>query len=185
MSIQLWIISGKKRSGKDTVANIIKSYYEYEMGVDVLSIAFADRLKIMTVKILNKFNYRATMKMCWSNRKDNIYFGGRSLRQWLQFIGTDIIRENLGDDVWCRCVDKEILEIAPDVCIISDARFENEVKYFKENKNYNCHSIKIIRDHNANDTHISETNDIVCDSVIKNNRSLATLKRRVLRIIRH
>ena len=178
----LWIISGKKRSGKDTVANMIKSYYENTHNKDVLCIAFADRLKIITVKILKKFGYtNANLKMCWSRHKDNIYFGGISLRQWLQFIGTDIIRDNLGEDVWCKCVDNEIKKLNPDVCIISDARFENEVKYFTEK--YNCHSVKIVHNTDKVDIHKSENNDFPCTHTIQNNRSLASLKRKVMRML--
>jgi len=68
---------------------------------------------------------------------EDISFGGKpfSIRWFLQFLGTDVMRKHLSDEIWVDVVLKKVvadLEADPDTNIcISDCRFENEVKHFR------------------------------------------------------
>ena len=114
-------------NGKDFIAKEIKSQLE-QNGNKVLITHFADLLKYICKSFFN-----------WNGKKDN---EGRAL---LQYVGTDIIREN-NPNYWVKFL-VGILEMFYnewDYVLIPDCRFPNEVDIFKE-KDFNVTSLKITR----------------------------------------
>lgn len=114
-------------NGKDFIAKEIKSQLE-QNGNKVLITHFADLLKYICKSFFD-----------WNGKKDD---EGRTL---LQYVGTDIIREN-NPNYWVNFLI-EILDMFKnewDYVLIPDCRFPNEVDIFKE-KDFNVTSLKITR----------------------------------------
>lgn len=115
-------IAGKMLSGKDTIANIIKSIHpEYNI------IHFADGLK-STVSDLCGLNWydvnTQTGKKEFVSWLDNI-----TVRELLQNFGT-AIRKGVHPDFWVRVTMQDIQGM--DDVIIPDVRFPNEKKAIED-----------------------------------------------------
>ncbi len=109
--MHIFLISGKARNGKDSVADIMMKKLDGKS----TKIAMADYLK-----------YIAKRHYGWSGEKDE---DGRSL---IQYLGTERIREELNWDTFHVervCQDIKIIENRFDYVFIPDVRFRNEVYY--------------------------------------------------------
>lgn len=119
---KIFLIAGEARSGKDTVLQIIKEYYE-EKEKSVVKLGFADYIKNYAKKITN-----------WDGKDET------KPRDLLQIIGTDIVRNQINKDFFINriCEDIMVYKYFFDVIIISGARFPNELdvpkKVFKNVK---------------------------------------------------
>lgn len=141
---QIFILSGKARSGKETVSEIIKNYY-YDK--DVVTISFASTLKEYAKKISG-----------WDGSEDN------KPRELLQQLGVSLIKEKIDDKLLIKRVleDIEVYSYFFDVIIITDARLIDEIESVK-NKYPSDKVIRIIRDSYENNltnnqkNHITET----------------------------
>jgi len=158
-------ISGKKGRGKDTVAAMIqKSRPQYQIR------KFSGRLKEI-VSILTGVDVSLFESEEVKSRRVP-QFGGRfTLRQLLQFIGTDLLRTQLHQDVW---VDSLMMEYSSNQkWLISDVRFPNEAEAIKALGGL---VIRVDRD-GPHDPHPSETalDEYDFDCVIDNNGSLKDL----------
>lgn len=105
-------LTGHKRSGKDSIADVL-ALWGYER------MAFADPLKSIASAI------------GWDGSKDETprYCGHCGIargRNLLQLLGTEGLRENLWSDVWIDAMEKR-LTVAQDV-VITDIRFPNEAE---------------------------------------------------------
>lgn len=138
-------ISAKAQHGKDTVAGILKELMESD-GNSVLIAHYADLLKYICKTFFN-----------WDGKKDN---AGRTI---LQYVGTDIIREQ-NPDYWVSFLSDflKMFYTEWDYVIIPDSRFPNEIEYLIEN-GWDIFSVRVNRtDFESNLTeeqknHISET----------------------------
>ena len=105
-----------------------------------------------------------------------------TVREILQFVGTDLFRTQLDPDIWVRSVFNQ--QYGPnDVVIIADCRFPNEAAFAKEHGLL----IKVERNKEQKDTHISETaldtyQDY--DAIVDNNGDLAGLRANLEDILR-
>ena len=167
-------ITGKKFNGKDTVSDYIVSKYKFT------KIAYAEPLKEVC---RNLFNFNDDQ--LYGNKKEDIDpFWNITPRHAFQFIGTDMIRNNanklisgINNNFWVKCLEKRILDLNSrgiKNIIISDIRFINEADIVKH---LNGKIIKVCRNIDNNDTHISELeiNNINEDILIENNGSLEEL----------
>lgn len=104
------------------------------------------------------------------------------LRNLMQYFGTDIIRNNLGDDVWIyACLKRINVNILRGYrFIITDVRFPNEAKAIKDN---NGILIKVVRNNEIDNNHESEKIDFDADITIINNGSLENLFNNIKEII--
>lgn len=120
------LISGKAQSAKDTSAFMMKELLEKQQK-KVLIIHYADNLKLFAK------NYFG-----WSGQKDQ---EGRELLQWL---GTDVVRNNY-KDTWVDMIVALLKGIKTlyDYVIIPDVRFPNEVD--KMCDNFDCVTVRVIR----------------------------------------
>ena len=122
-------ISGKARHGKDTFADMLKSNLVNE-GNKVAIFHYADLLKMICT---NYFD--------WDGNKDE---NGRHL---LQYVGTDIVRAK-NPDFWIIMANSIITTVLSDFdyIIIPDARFENEIDFWRElYPAHFCMAIRVIR----------------------------------------
>lgn len=158
-------ISGKAESGKDTVATMMKEYFESK-GKKIFIIHYADLLKFICKQYFS-----------WNGEKDE---AGRSL---LQHIGTDVFRKR-DKGFWVNHVISilKIIQNGIDYALIPDCRFMNEIT--QPSLLFKTHTIYVDRfGHRSSlsqrqQNHESETalENFEFDICIDNNRGLEELK---------
>lgn len=161
-------ISGKKQSGKDTVAMMIRDILHPRK---VARIGFADDLKFEVSRACGT-------TIAWvDEHKDE-------LRLLLQAWGTDFRRNLCDEDYW---VKKMLMKIQPilstvHTVIIPDVRFKNEADMVH---NLNGYLLRIDRPIDSKDVHVSETelDHFIFPNVIVNNGSLENLKSEVTKFL--
>ena len=112
------LISAKAKHGKDTVAELTKSYLESK-GERVLICHYADLLKYICKTFFN-----------WDGNKDD---KGRTI---LQHVGTDIIRvKNHAPNYWVGFIADLLWMFYDewDYVLIPDTRFDNELEVMIDN----------------------------------------------------
>jgi hypothetical protein len=199
-------ISGKIGSGKDTVAAMIQELYpQYEVK------KFAGKLKdiasILTGIPVEKFEDQEFKKTDlgkeWSYvYPDEYYDDGESVmvcmsvRQLLQKLGTDALRDNLHENVWVNALMADYVEKPVNVLegegyrledtlpnwIITDTRFPNEAKIIEEKGGI---LLRVERSTCNLGTHPSETalDDFPFEHVIFNNGSMDDLRNEVKKFL--
>ena len=142
MNKKVFLISGKARSGKHTVANIIKDYYERQGKKCAITI-YAKYIKQYAIDYFN-----------WDGKEES------KPRELLQKLGTDIIKDKLGmKDFQVRRMieDIKVLQNFFDIIIVPDTRFIEEIEDIKETF-ANVYSIRINRHNYDNGLTIEEKN---------------------------
>jgi hypothetical protein len=127
----LIVISGKARSGKDTASFILQKVLEKHFNVVYYTRAYADDLKEMLMRDLN-----LTYEQVYGDLKeepdlrypkeDGTFW---TPREFLQYFGTDVYRK-IDPLFWVKKLQKYV-ENNGSNCIITDARFVNEVDWVK------------------------------------------------------
>lgn len=173
--MKIYVISGKARHGKDTVASFIKEIYE-KKNLKVINLSYGSYIKMYAKEISN-----------WNGEEET------KPRELLQQLGTEVIREKIDKDFFVKriCDDIRVYSYYFDVITISDARFINEVtwpkKYFD-----NVINIRVIRDNydsvlsskqqkHLTETALDEYNDY--DFVIHNDSNLEDLNKKVINLV--
>lgn len=107
------------------------------------------------------------------------------LRTILQYIGTEIGRRRLWDDIWVDITLRKISDIILKYkwCIIPDVRFKNEHNGIKKYSAHKTYTIRIERNE-IKAEHSSEMMDFDCDVIINNNSTKISLFYKVLTIIK-
>ena len=171
--MKIIMISGKARSGKDTLA-------------DFLFKEFEEKEKPCRVQISQYIKYYAQKYFGWDGEEES------KPRDLLNYLGTEIIRNKINPDFHINRLieDIEVLSYFYDVFIISDVRFPEEIKKVKE-KYDNVITIRINRDSNElnsnqksniTETALDEYEDY--DYFIDNNKTLEALKEKALSIFK-
>lgn len=132
-------ITGKKGSGKDTVADFIVKNFP-----TAVKIAFADELKHM---LLN--NGICDYESLWGRKT---HFS----RKIMQFLGTEVVRK-IKPNYWIEVMEEKInflySEVPKSIIVIPDVRFLNEAKFVKAHNGY---IIRVNRKIDIVDNHASE-----------------------------
>lgn len=143
-NVKIYILSGKARSGKDSVANKLINIYENN-NKKAIKLAYASYLKIYAKNILN-----------WNGDDNN------KPREFLQQIGVELIKNNINPKMLINRLleDIEVYSYFYDIIIISDARFREEIEEVKAK--YNDVTVIHIKGNNNDLTeeqknHITET----------------------------
>lgn len=119
--------TGRARSGKDFSAHILRDLYGYRR------LAFGDMLKkcmrdLNPIVTLDGERYAEVVDRLGDHESKNI----PEVRRLLQAFGTEVVRNNLGDNMWVEVVEQQIRRAwAADenaLFTITDVRFPNEVK---------------------------------------------------------
>jgi hypothetical protein len=171
---KIFLLAGKARSGKDTVAKIISEYYK---GKKIVQIGFADYIKGYCQKITG-----------WDGTDET------KPREVMQHVGSDIVRDKINKDFFINrvCEDIEVYKYFFDVIIISGARFPNELEIPKQ-KFSNVFVIKMERPNYENELTIKQKAHITenalddyknYDYVIENNGDIQELKEKVKEMLR-
>jgi len=147
--------AGRKQSGKTTCAMAVANSFEMRNITSKATIYnFADPLKNLCIDILG-LEYR----QCYGtdlekNELVDCYWDNKQLtaREVLQIVGTDMFRK-MQYDVWASATIRKIKKENPELALIADCRFPNEVEAVK-----NAGGIVIKLNRNVyNSDHSSET----------------------------
>lgn len=137
-------ITGYAQSGKDTTSNYLVKYLTNK-GHTAIRIGLADRLKVICQHLIRVFyGIDIPLDDFFDLEKKELAhpeypkFNGEvfKLRTIMQYVGSEIIRENLWGEIWCDYVYKKLISSGQyEYIIISDYRFPDEDKYFVNLKN--------------------------------------------------
>lgn len=113
--IKIFLIHGKARSGKDTIASIIKDELESK-NIKSINLSFSYYIKDYVKRLTN-----------WDGSDET------KPRDLLNYLGTEIIRNNIDDKFLIKRMieDIKVFSYYYDIIIISDARFRNEINSIK------------------------------------------------------
>lgn len=172
---QIFVISGKARSGKDTVAGDIQEYYK-KQNKSCITLAYATPIKEYAKKILS-----------WDGRDET------KPRDFLQYLGTEFIRKQIDPNFFLRRMKEDILIYSEyyDIIIITDARFIEEIEMVKNNfekvitikveKPNLISNLTEKQQQHATEISLNHYNNY--DYVIMNDDSLEKLKQKVYNIL--
>jgi thymidylate kinase len=196
-------INGWSGSGKDVTGNIIKKYLQHyeikKFGGKLKEIASIltgipienfENQEFKKTNLSSEWNIKKKIKKHYASRVDYFkYEEEMTARTLLQTLGTDCLRNNLHEDVWVNALFSEykspkMSEKYPSDWIITDVRFENEIKRIEELGGI---TIRINRINNSPiNAHPSETSldDWNFKYIIDNNGTLEELEEKILNILK-
>ena len=152
------LINGKKRAGKDYIANILKEKLgncEIMHYADSMKQIIADTFEISLEELENFKN--ENVEIIFNNRKT-------TFRRVLQCFATEAIKPVFGNNIWKRIVLNKMENSNAEYIIIPDFRFPEE--YIEDSL-----TVKVLGG-DTNDTHISESalNNFKFDYIIDNTK---------------
>lgn len=166
-------ITGRARSGKDTVANfIVAAIGGYRYG-------FADPVRAMLVPLGVDMS-----DPYWQARKEEpIPALGVSPRRMMQTLGTEWGRQLINPNLWLIMAHQRLLQNGPGM-IISDVRFDNEAAWIRKHGGRIIHVIR--PDTKAVEAHASEDGIEMQDTDARlfNNGTLEELQLSVRELLR-
>lgn len=139
-------LMGYKQSGKDTCADYLVKNYGFK------KYAFAEPLK-QVCKIMFQLETRQLEDMEWKEKIDLRW--NMTPRQIMQKVGTDMVRNVLGENFWIQNIDMRIKKDQEEKVVVSDVRFKNEAEWIKQHHGV---LVRIVDDtrHDHTDQHSSE-----------------------------
>lgn len=148
-------ISGKKRSGKDTLAKFLANIFT-EHGKTVEVISYAEPMKDIAVTILDVTpeqldtfkNEPELYKLTTVNQANNLVTV-TNYRSVLQLLGSEAMKKWFGPNVWADLLNSRIAKSTADIIIIPDWRFKSETIY-------DSIKVRMLTHIESTDTHISE-----------------------------
>jgi len=139
-TVMLIGISGKKRSGKDTVGAMVVEWLN-EHGFDAAQVAFADQLKDEVAEATGVNRRMQEMdKERW--------------RPILQWWGVEFRRHYFGQDYWVSKMTQKLLAMDEDVAVVTDVRFRDEADFIRDSGGF---VVRVERETGLQDGHSSET----------------------------
>lgn len=173
-------ITGKAGSGKDTVANELICRYGFERDTLAAPIKrfVADTFRIPWL-VVDGANPLARQK-----REEQIAtWPGWTTRKLLQFVGTELMRNNIDKDIWVKSLILRINEKPELNYVIPDIRFPNELQGLKDAFKDDFVMVKVVRNTtvtlNGISNHESEAYDLEGDVVIENNGTLLEFQEKI------
>jgi hypothetical protein len=116
------VVFGNANNGKDAFADVLARHLEPARGV-VLRCSFADPLKEAALHMLGiprRVSYGP------ASVKEGTSYYGKTARHWLQWLGTEVGREQVHPALWVHRLADRGLESGARFVVVSDGRFENE-----------------------------------------------------------
>jgi len=186
--IEVTDIFGEKKDGKEwfefSEKNLnVKKLFDDSLGSFIKIYGLADTLKDLCIDILGLEYGQAygtdeqknsPTDLCWGDipyehANRNLRSKRMTAREVLQHVGTDIFRR-LDPDIWIKSLLRKIKKDNPEVALVCDVRFENEIVKLQEAGGF---IVGLTRDpYEKSDTHSSEKeieNCLnLCDAVIDN-----------------
>lgn len=191
--IKLIGITGRARSGKDTVANYLE-----DLLLCSVRYSLAAPIKRMLFGLLEA-DTLAEQQELMTNKEQDIDWLGCSPRKLLQVFGTEGAREHLGQAFWLKFLDRfcentremeesfvNAEESCPIYVLVPDVRFDNEAKHIKDKDGI---IIRVVGDEERSKDvreHASERGISIryVDHVIDNDGTLEDLKDKVKQLVK-
>lgn len=173
---KIYMLGGKARSGKDTIASYIKAYYE------------TANVKCAILQISSSLKYYASKVLNWDGLEES------KPREFLQHIGTEVIRKQMGKDFLINRIieDIEILFNYIDVVIVSDVRLPDEFISVKESFDNvtnilvkrNNYKSNLLNNENKHLTEVALEMFEKYDVLIENDEGLDELKQKIIKVLK-
>ena len=152
--------------------------FKDRLGAFIRVYSFAKKLKELSIDLFNldpklvfgsDKDKNTKTDLLWKDMPTGPSQKGRmSIREVLQYVGTDIFRKK-SDNIWVDSCLAQIKHESPEIALISDVRFENEVLAIQEAGGY---VVGLTRQKHSNDMHDSETRVDrcleLCDAIVDN-----------------
>lgn len=123
--------TGQAGTGKDTAANHLVDYHGF------VNRSHADPLKKGVAMLIGKplewLEARETKEAPLSR------LGGKSYREILQIIGTEVFRDKCREDYWMNLFEEYLIEHPTQNVAVSSIRFENEAEQIRKLGGYIIH----------------------------------------------
>lgn len=173
-------IAGKKRSGKDTLCSMMQTYHPYQQ------IAFAGALYNCMLAMDPWVRAEPGFQRLSALHEEFGYEACKDMfpdvREYMKKLGTEGVREHIGPTTWLDVVVRKIKASPTTSFIVTDVRFDNEAQAIQE---LGGMVVKLERDTNDGDTHVSENiENIKQDVLYRNNSGLDDLDRFAEQLIR-
>lgn len=127
-------ITGKAGVGKDTFANYLNEFLEYER------YSFAGPLKDACCLLFGWTRHQIDHDRAFKEAVDPRW--GFSPRKAMQLMGTEYGRQLLRDDLWVHMAQVRLDETSSNGLMITDVRFENEAQWIRKNKGLLIHVVR-------------------------------------------
>ena len=182
-SVEVTDILNDKVAGKDWFSFSppcvdTDSLFDDRLGDAIRIYAFAKKLKEFSIDLFNldpnlvfgsDKDKNTKTGLLWKNMPTSTKKKGKmSVREVLQYVGTDLFRK-MSDNIWVDNCLSQIAKDLPQIALISDVRFENEVIAIQKAGGY---VVGLTRHSNSDDTHDSETGVDkcleLCDIIVDN-----------------
>jgi hypothetical protein len=164
-------ICGKAGSGKDTIGDHLIKEYNFER------IALADPIKRLVKDVFVLDDHTVYDRVAREQPLPD--WEGWSVRKLLQFVGTELFRENIDPAIWVKSLWFRVRSNPDKNYVVTDIRFPNELEFFQQNGKDNFVSIKVVRDgHEGNvglSGHESEKYDLEAQHTFQNDQEIADL----------
>lgn len=169
------LVSGKKRAGKDTVAQMIVEQLQGAYSISRLS--FAEPMKEI---LADTFDVELEDLEDFKNKPKEYpivimhpelvesFELSTDFRKLLQRFGTEAMKKQFGDDVWSELLYKKIHS---DITVVSDWRFKSELEFLKKQPDVKVFTVRVNRvGQVVHDEHISEKDldDVIVDYALFN-----------------
>jgi len=141
----LYALLGWIGSGKDTVASRLESHYGWRRvsfaGAlkDAVSVIFGWPREMLEGLTLDSRAWRENVDPWWADRLGIPHLTPRWV---LQHMGTNVLRQHFHDDIWIAALEKRLIDSDDQPIVISDCRFQNEIKLVKQ---YQGNLVQVIR----------------------------------------
>jgi len=122
------LFAGNSGHGKDTAADMLAAEGK-RLGKKILRMAFADPIKEIAAPLLG-----IPTDVSYGSQQDKLDFQvyGKTARHWLQWIGTEMAREQIHENIWVHRFAERALASDAGLIIGSDCRFRNEMSGMRE-----------------------------------------------------
>lgn len=123
-------ICGFIGSGKDTAADYLVNFHEFKRESfastlkDAVANVFGWDREMLEGRTKQSREWREQVDTWWAER---LRMPDLTPRWILQHWGTDVLRQHFHDDIWIASLENK-LRTSADNIVISDCRFENEIK---------------------------------------------------------
>jgi len=157
-------VTGKARSGKDTIGDFLEQTHLYSK----FSFAYPIR---QIAKIALNLSDKQVYDDAFKNRPLPNYHD-ITVRKALQLIGTEMFRDMIDKDIWCKNLIHRTRSCSNNLIVITDMRFPNEQDALRELYGDHCFFLKVVRDgcdgNVGVSNHESEAYDLECDRTVAN-----------------
>lgn len=175
------VFCGTMGVGKDCAANMIAEI------TDGARMAYADPLKEAVASLIG---IPKTILYGTQADKEGYIAYGKSARHWLQWVGTEVGRNQIDTNIWVHRFADRALASERRIVICSDGRFKNEVEGLREHLvgKARVHAVRIKNPRVAvNLEHRSESEiynlpDVFFDHIINNDGTLPELMGKLIHL---